>query len=131
MITLQELNPKNVPLTPTLEANLKAYLEKINKFRAAYARPMICTSGLRSLEDHKRIYREKAKGNATYRIPMGSKHLSAQAADFADPDGKLMQFCKDNVPLLEAIGLWIEEGTVGWVHLQSVPPGSGRRFFKP
>lgn len=133
MIILAELNPKNFPLTAIMISNLSDLLIKINKVRTVWGKPMIVTSGVRNIDDQKRIYAEiaKKKGSAVIRVPMGSKHLSAQAVDIADPDGTLMVWTKANASLLDSAGLWVEDGTVGWVHYQSVAPGSGNRFFKP
>ncbi len=131
-ISMKELNRDNVPLTAAMQANLSILFERMNKIRAAWKKPMKVTSGVRSIEDHKRIYRSKAGPDATVlRIPMGSQHLKAGACDIADPDGSLMKWTKENVALLEQVGLWVEDGTVGWVHYQVAPPGSGKRFFKP
>lgn len=133
MISKHELNPKNFPVTPEIEANLSDLLKRVNKFQFFWGKPMYVTSGLRSLEDHKRIYKENAvkNGSTVVRIPMGSKHLIGQAVDFADPDGSMMAYCKANVEMLEQVGLWCEAETKGWVHFQSRPPGSNNRFFKP
>jgi uncharacterized protein YcbK (DUF882 family) len=132
-ITMRELNPKGVKLTSEMEKNIQVLFERMNSLRKLWAKPMRVTSGVRSIEDHKRIYREKQQksGSTVLRIPMGSKHLSAQACDIADPDGSLMRWCKANVPTLEAVQLWVEDGTRGWVHFQTVPPVSQNRFFKP
>lgn len=135
MISLKELNPKGFPTTPEIDANLRELLRKVNLVRAKRDIPMYTTSGLRSIEDHRRIYMEKAKKeNRTIRIPL-SKHLIGCAVDFADSDGSLYQWCKSNESFIAECGLWLEEGTVGWVHFQSVPYGSwveGKTiWFKP
>lgn len=91
---------------------------------------MIVTSGLRSIEDHKRIYREK--GISEDKIPMGSRHLHGQACDISDPDGKLYDWCKANEVFLAEIELWMEiKDSEPRVHFQIVPPKSGNRFFIP
>lgn len=133
MISILELNRNDVPLTPEMQANLSVLHDRINVIRMEWARPMIVTSGVRSREDQKRIYTDiaKRKGVAVIRIPMGSRHLTAQACDIEDRDGSLMLWCQANVSLLEQTGLWCEAGTVGWVHFQTVAPTSGNRFFKP
>lgn len=130
---MNELNPKGFEVTADVRVNLEVLLARMNEIRGVWGKPMLVTSGLRSLADHKRIYAEIAKrnGNAVIRVPMGSRHLSGQACDVADRDGSLMAWCRANVPVLERVGLWCEDGTVGWVHFQIVPPGSGKRFFKP
>jgi hypothetical protein len=77
-----------------------------------------------------RIYAAKGITDKA-KIPMKSLHLRGAAVDIADPSGKLMLWCKSNVDILEQVGLWCEEGTKGWVHFQSQPPRSGKRFFLP
>ena len=62
-----------------------------------------------------------------------SRHMSGQAVDIEDVDGRLDAFCRDNIGLLEQVGLWLEDGvaTPSWCHIQCVPPRSGHRFFIP
>lgn len=62
-----------------------------------------------------------------------SKHLSCQAIDLGDEDGALDAWCLANLKQLEALGLWLEhpDATPGWCHLQTVPPRSGNRVFRP
>lgn len=62
-----------------------------------------------------------------------SKHITGQAADIADPDGMLDDWCVRNMEVLAEIGLWLEHplATKGWCHLQNVPPRSGNRMFYP
>lgn len=133
MITLAELNPRNHPLSEEQKANLPILHERINRLRNIWGKPMIVTSGVRSVEHHKRIYLEKAKrtGITNPRIPMGSNHLKGAAVDISDPDGSLLRWLKANEPLLEELKLWVEDGTRGWAHVQIFPPRSGRRFFMP
>ncbi len=129
MITLKEIVKDAVP-TEEQSSNIIVLLERINKIRAVYGKPMVVTSGLRDMKNHLRIYREKGITDKS-KIPMKSKHLIGQAVDILDDKGELMEWCKLNQTILEAVGLWCEEGTVGWVHFQTVPPKSGRRFFNP
>jgi hypothetical protein len=138
MISLKELNPKGFPLTSEQEANLQNHLKKMNIVRAKRGIPMICTSGVRDLADHKRIYMEKAKaqGIANIRIPMGSKHLRACASDWLDLDGSFMKWCRENEAFLAKNEIWVEDdSSVPRVHLQTEPYGSwipGKTiFFKP
>ena len=134
MIIMKELNPSNAPVSEEVQKNMDDLLVKLNKFRTAYALPMKVTSGLRTMEDHLRIYKNindkrKDQGLDPVKIPMGSAHLNGLACDFADPQGTLYQWAFNNQKLMEEIGLWAEEGTVGWLHLQSRP--AKNRFFKP
>lgn len=96
---------------------------------------MVVTSGLRSMEDHLCIYREKAaKEGVAFdesKVPKKSLHLFGAAVDIWDPHGELMDWCVKNEKRLEQIQLWVEAGTRGWVHFQIYAPNSGKRFFKP
>ena len=62
-----------------------------------------------------------------------SKHMSGRAIDLADPEDALDTYLNLHRDLLEKHELWMENpiATKGWVHLQSVPPGSGNRVFLP
>lgn len=112
------------------QLNLEELKKRINAFRDVYGKPMQVTSGYRFLQDHLRIYSEK--GISRDKIPMGSAHLKGCAVDISDKDGSLMKYCRDNVPLLEKIGLWVEDDpSTPRVHFQTYPPKSGNRFFKP
>lgn len=131
MITRQEIL-KGHSCPPELEANLLELLIRINKVRDAYGHPMTVTSGFRSMEDHLRIYKNKGITDPK-KIPMKSKHLYCQAVDIYDPNKKLQKWIKENIKLIEEIGLWMEDfnDTPNWVHFQIIPPASGNRFFKP
>lgn len=116
--------------------NLIVLLERINKVRYAWDKPMKVTSGYRSKDDHIRIYKDLAvQRGVVYdeaKVPMGSRHLQAAAVDISDPGGVLYKWVKDNIALIEEIGLWMEEADdQARVHFQIFPPKSGNRFFKP
>lgn len=134
MIEMKELlkKAKLEDQTPEIQANLKILLERLNKVRVAWGKPMTSTSGLRTMADHLRIYKEKGITDQTL-IPMKSKHLSGEADDISDPQQELQAWCKENVEKLEEIGLWMEDfsATPTWVHFQIVPPRSGKRWFVP
>lgn len=134
MIKLEELNPKNFPLTEEQETNLKILHQRINVIRKEWGKPMRVSSGVRSIDDHRRIYLDLAKkrGIKDIRIPMGSKHLKGAAVDISDPDGSLHAWCKENEQILIDNNLWCEEkDNEKRVHFQIFPPASGNRFFKP
>jgi uncharacterized protein YcbK (DUF882 family) len=125
-----------------IQDNLKKLLEKLNIFRAKYAKPLIITSGLRTKDDQRRIYKEKAAKkqfpfeNGIYdenKVPMKSKHIEGLAVDFSDPDGALKKWVLDNMAFCEKEGFYFEdfETTKNWLHIQIVPPLSGKRIFKP
>lgn len=114
------------------QSNLKILHERINIIRIAYGKPMVISSGLRTVSHHLAIY--KAKGITDPKnIPMQSKHLIGAACDVHDPNRELQKWTKENIALLESIGLWCEafESTPTWVHFQIYRPKSGRRFFLP
>lgn len=139
MITLKELlgGQSIADVEIAIQHNLEELRARLNLVRIAWAKPMIVTSGLRSMHDHKRIYsqinaKRRADGLPELKIPMGSKHLYGQAADILDKDGSLHAWCVANEDLLSKFGLWCEEkDDQARVHFQTVPPASGKRFFKP
>lgn len=123
----------DVPLKA--QSNLEDLKIKLNMLLVEWNRPVVITSGFRSMQKHVDVYRTKAlrekRPFSDLQVPMNSKHLFGQAADIADPKGDLYDWATKNIELLTKIGLWCEAGTKGWLHLQSVPPRSGSRFFKP
>lgn len=138
MISLQELLSGNKleDQSQDIQNNLNDLLVKINKVRAAWNKPMTVTSGLRSLAHHIEVYKDLARQRGQVfdqsKVPMASRHLSGQAVDVSDPDGKLYEWCQQNESLLAQIGLWMEiKDDQHRVHFQGVAPKSGSRFFKP
>ena len=128
---MNELNPHNNTLTSEQEANLAILLEKINKVRTAWAKPMRVNSGLRTMEEHLAIYAKLGITDQS-KIPMKSRHLIGAAVDISDPDGKLYDWVVANESLMEEIGLWMEvKDAQARVHFQIFPPKSGKRFFNP
>lgn len=112
-----------------IKENAFELIRRINAL--GFEPPMYLSSALRSKKVHERIYKEK--GVPADKIPWGSKHLSGKAVDVADPKNILKDFLAKNVDKLEWNGLWCEDfaSTPSWVHFQSEPPKSGKRFFKP
>jgi len=138
MITINELlkGKKLEDQSTAIQTNLKDLLIKINKVRTKRDLPMTITSGLRTVDDHLRIYEDLAKQRKVpfdkSKVPMQSKHLYGQAVDISDPDGSLFQWTKDNEKFLTEVGLWMEEkDDQPRVHFQIVPPKSGKRWFYP
>lgn len=110
------------PLSPELVENLNILLERLNKFRQMYGKPMVVTSGYRPAEFN------KAAGGA-----QKSNHMICLACDFKDIDGSLDAWCMQHLEILEQCGLYLEhpDSTPGWSHLQAVAPRSGNRIFRP
>lgn len=128
MITEKQMNARNLPLTLEQQDNMTRHLLKINQLFAAFGFDRSVTSGVRDIE------RQKEIDTLAGRIPrLGSKHLHAAATDHEDLDGRLGQFCLDNLPLLRKLGLYMEDLRYcnGYVHLQSIPPRSGKTIFQP
>lgn len=126
---------------PEIQASLVTLLERVNKIRDAWGKPMTVTSGLRTMADHLRIYRDLATKkkkpfeNGVFdeaKVPKASKHLYGKAVDIYDPGLVLTKWLKENDSqrLIDA-ELWCEEGNSNWVHFQIEPPRSGRRWFLP
>lgn len=127
MISLKELNPHKYQTNREIDYNLNVLLERMNTVRAAYGKPMVVTSGLRSESQQQQLIKE-GKSTATK-----SNHLMGKACDIKDSDGRLADWIKKHIDLMIQIGLWFEDFdyTEGWVHFQIVPPKSGKRFFIP
>jgi hypothetical protein len=100
--------------------------DRMNALRARYGKPMLVTSGVRSIDDQKRL-------DAKLGRVRSSPHLKGAACDIWDRDGHLWGWCMSNLKLLEEIGLWLEDKsrTPSWVHFQIYPPKSGNRIFLP
>ncbi len=139
MIVLKELlkGTKLESLPVETQKNLNNLLIKLNKISELYKKPMVVTSGLRTMEDHLRIYREKAiKEGKLFdpkNVPMGSKHLTGGAADISDPNKELQKWCIINQIKLKELELYCEDFTYtpNWIHFQILPSKSGKLFFIP
>lgn len=118
-------------LTPRIRANAALTVERVNDLLEAYSlatgdvRERVVNSGWRPAAINNRVRGASAR----------SRHLSGEACDLDDDDGSLDAWCATSFGLeaLERVGLWLEspDATPGWCHLQTVPPGSGRRVFTP
>ncbi len=111
-------------LTGEIEANAAELLGRVNNLLAAlgWADP-----------DVRSGWRPHAINDATSNAAAHSKHLTGQAIDLADPDRSLARAIKLEPDVLVQFGLFAEDfrWTPSWVHLQSVPPKSGRRIYVP
>lgn len=129
MISMKELNKKELPVSNIVESNLLTLQNRLNKLREIWGKPMIVTSGLRSEDQQKNLIKSGAS-TATK-----SRHLIGAAADISDPEGELKEWLlkPENGWVLETCQLWCEhwDSTPTWVHFQICPPASGSRWFKP
>ena len=126
MIEMKELLNNKYKLedqSEEIQNNLNELLDKMNQVRSLYGKPMVATSGLRTMEDHLRIYAAKGIIDQS-KIPMHSKHLYGLALDIADGDGSLNQWCKEHEEDLRQIGIWLEIREGGWQHFQIRPYAS-------
>lgn len=132
---MKELMGRPMQIPAEHQANLDDLLIKLNKLREAYGKPLQVTSGYRTLEHHLAIYAAKGITDRA-KIPMQSRHLFGLAVDVVpieDPIEHLHDWILAHEPLMADIGLWFEDFkyTTTWVHTQSIPPASGKRFFIP
>ena len=109
--------------TPKISDNLDDLLEPMNVVRAEYGLPMYCSSG----------WRPPSVNSMTAGAAPDSAHMTGEAADFKDLDGKLWAWCLANLALLKQLGLYLEDRrwTPGWVHFTTRRPTSGNRIFIP
>lgn len=78
-------------------------------------------------------WRPRGVNDSTANAATNSRHITAEAVDLRDADRTLATWCVDNLDVLAEIGLWMEDPrwTPTWVHLQCVPPKSGKRVYIP
>lgn len=125
LITREEIlmgRDNGFPLNNILEANLRALLIALNKFRNIYGKPMVVSSGYRP-----------GKYNANAGGLKNSNHKILLACDFKDADSSIDSYCIANLEVLSECGLYLEhpKWTNRWCHLQIARPSSGKRIFIP
>ena len=78
-------------------------------------------------------WRPPAINRQTPGAASGSLHMTGEAIDLHDPTGQLARWCQQATGVLVDVELWLEhpDFTPGWCHLQTRPPGSGNRVFRP
>lgn len=112
-------------LTEEIMANAQRTVERVNDLLRRANRSDIDTvrSG----------WRPKAVNDSTANAATGSRHLTGHAVDLPDNDRTLATWIADNLDELEAVGLWAEDfrWTPTWVHVQTVPPRSGKLVYVP
>lgn len=106
--------------------NVTVLLDRLNRIAVRIPFKIRINDGYRRPQDQPR--------NAAVR----SRHLSGEAVDIDDDDtAYVWKWIINNLDEVARIGFWLEDprwthGSVGtWVHLQTVPPASGRRIFIP
>jgi hypothetical protein len=147
MLSLEEIVGKEIApddLSAEKLAQEQDLLERVNKVRSKWGKPMTVTSGVRTWEHHTQIYKDKAaKSQKPFedgvydesKVPKLSPHLEnvtdRAAVDTYDPNLELTAWLKADPSILEDAGLYCEEGNTNWVHFQNHPPKSGKRWFLP
>ncbi len=112
---------KLLDLPDELAKNAAITVTRTNTLLEAFGQYRTVTSGYRRPEDNAKVPNPKPK----------SKHLTCEAIDLFDKDGKLYDFCISHPEVLERIGLWAETRQGPWLHCQIRAPKSGKRFFLP
>lgn len=118
-----KLYPKDY--TEEISKNIDKLLIALNKFREAYGKAMIVTSGFRPPSLNKAIGGAKK-----------SAHSTGMACDFRDHDKSLAKFAleMDKQGKLKEWGLWLEDpaATPNWLHLDIRDRGDRKsNVFKP
>ena len=110
-------------LTDEKRANAEETIDKANQLLERFGETRKVNSG----------WRPASINSATVGAAPKSKHMTCEAIDLEDKDGSFGRWCLENLEELASIGLWMEDPahTKNWVHLQIVPPRSGRRTFIP
>lgn len=124
---------------------IEEYFMGRDKTHAAEYRPAIREAALRLIErvnillqflGHLPVvvssgWRPPSINAVTKGASKNSHHMTGHAVDIWDPEGALGNkiFERD----LVNTKLWMEDPskTIGWVHLQDLPPASGKRIFLP
>ncbi len=111
--------------TEEISNNIDKLLIALNKFREAYGKPMIVSSGWRPESINKSVGGAKK-----------SNHMVGLACDFKDPKGEIDAFAveMDKAGKLKEWGLWLEhpDNSPGWIHLDIKDRGNRKsNIFKP
>lgn len=131
MKSIADLNPRKLPTDPIIDKNLAILYQRLNDFQAVFmdegGSPFVITSGLRDEALQTKLI-DQGKSNAKH-----SKHLIGAAADIQDKKGLLKKWILENIEYFKGKGLYFEDFnyTKGYVHVQMMPPGSGKMIFIP
>ena len=121
--------------TQEIRANAVLTVARVNLLLAAAEEEFVYPGT--DEETHTQVasgWRPRGLNARTSNAATNSKHLTAQACDLQDTEGReFARWCLRNLEVLERIGLWMEAPryTPSWVHVQTIPPGSGLRVYRP
>lgn len=116
-------------LTEAIKGNAADLVQRVNTLLDRYCadtgepRPSVWASG----------WRPQGINDKTSNAAKKSTHIVAKGGDVRDSRRVLARWCYANQAQLAEWGLWMEDPrwTPTWVHLQTVPPRSGKRIFIP
>jgi len=110
------------PLTEKQKENMRILLEKIEQFQEEYGVVVSVSSGYRP-----------GKYNAAAGGSPNSAHLTCEAVDLVDRNGKIKKWIMANLNVLEKLDLYMEDPsrTKTWCHLSTRKTRSGKRVFMP
>ena len=128
MITLQEYYMGreviySKDLTVSVMQNAERLIATVNQLLSMFGEQRKVNSGWRP---------KKLQMEINPRAP-NSKHITGDAIDLEDRNGKFKLWCVAHEDVLESLGLHMEhpKATPTWVHLQQVAPKSGKVIFIP
>ena len=112
-------------LTDEIRANAQRTVDRANA--------LLERAGRSDIHEVNSGWRPLAVNDAPANSGKSSRHLTAEACDLPDVDRTFATWCVDNLDVLREIGLWMEDPrwTPTWVHLQIVPPKSGKLVYIP
>lgn len=138
MITRLSLNPKKHILTPEQELNLQKLMDVCQKIEDEFGSLLVINRGFSTAAEQRAIYDvinagRKVKGLPPVKVPMGSAHMKAAAADISDVTGALYKWLESKLDLRTQLGMAMEDKafTPTWCHVQTYLPSSGHLIFKP
>jgi hypothetical protein len=119
-------------LTAAIRADAAETLRRANLLLTRFAHANPANTAARGVSSG---WRPPEVNAATPGAAKKSNHMLGRALDIADTDGALdgwLMTPAGQIALAD-IGLWLEHpsSTPHWCHVQTVPPGSGRRVFYP
>jgi hypothetical protein len=131
MITLDDLltssgkykdRKESAECTEVVQTNGAALIEKVNSLLDALGvKGVLVSSG----------FRTSASNSATAGAAKKSHHMTGNAVDLLDSDGKLDALFIKHLDIVKAHGLYLEDphSTPTWTHLQDIPTKNNP--FKP
>lgn len=118
-------------VSPAVERNAHNLAPLVTALLLEFGEMRPINSGFRDITVQRELVKQKKTKNVF------SWHLMGQAVDLSDPDGRLGAWALVNEAALAELGLYAEHPEATntkdgrWLHVQTVPPPSGRRIFRP